>query len=62
MLVLTTGGLHKEQFGWALFLWKKKGREKREGRVKKTSAVSVLNGGFVTGARTQRERDEGSDG
>lgn len=59
MLVLTTGGLHKELFGCALLLYKK---GKKEGRVKKTSAVSVLNGGFVTGARTQHERAEGSDG
>ncbi len=40
----------------------KKGREKRRKGKKKNSAVSVLNGGFVTGARTQHERAEGSDG
>ncbi len=39
MLVLTTGGLHKELFGCAL-LYKKKG--KKEGRVKKNQSCKCL--------------------
>lgn len=40
----------------------KRGKEKKGRKGRKNVAVSVLNGGFVTGARTQRERAEGSDG